>query len=91
METLYSVELSHQEDPGDSSDRGDEEGMMGKKSHVYHDWLCAWVEAQHLCVNVSRRMEDWRTAEVYTRLSHSFHLLNTTGKHYFIHNIFYIL
>lgn len=91
METLYSVELRHQEDPGDSSDRGEEEGTMGKKAHVPCDWLCVWVGAEHLCVNVSRRLGDRGTGEVYTRLSHSFHLLNATGNHYFIRNIFYIL
>lgn len=91
METLYSVELRHQEDTGDSLDRGDDEGMMGKKSHVPRDWLCVWVGAEHLCVNVSRRLGDWGTGEVYTRLSNSFHLLNATGNHYFIYNIFYIL
>ncbi|XP_029309262.1 uncharacterized protein LOC115022426 [Cottoperca gobio] len=79
METLYSVELRHQEEPGESSDREDEEGMMGKKFHVARDWLCVWSGAEHLCVNASRRLGNGGTGEVYTRLSHSFHLLNATG------------
>ncbi|XP_042353477.1 uncharacterized protein LOC121951275 [Plectropomus leopardus] len=79
METLYSVELRHQEDPGDSSDREDEEGMMGKKFPVARDWLCVWLGKEHLCVNASRRLGDQGTGEVTTRLSHSFHLLNATG------------
>ncbi|XP_070774929.1 uncharacterized protein [Enoplosus armatus] len=79
METLYSVELRHQKDPGDSLDREDEESIMGKKLHVARDWLCVWLGAEHLCVNVSHRLGDRGTGEVYTRLSHSFHLLNATG------------
>ncbi|XP_070700951.1 uncharacterized protein [Pempheris klunzingeri] len=76
METLYSVELRHQED---SSSRNDEEGMTEKKFHVAHDWLCVWLGEEHVCVNVSRRLEDRGTGEVYTTVSHSFHLLNVTG------------
>ncbi|TNN69892.1 hypothetical protein EYF80_019960 [Liparis tanakae] len=34
METVYLVELRHQEAPGDSSDREDEEGTMGNRIHV---------------------------------------------------------
>ncbi|XP_051279537.1 uncharacterized protein LOC127375918 isoform X2 [Dicentrarchus labrax] len=79
METLYSVELRHQEDPGDSSIREDEEGRMGNKFSVARDWLCVWLGKEHLCVNVSRRLGDQGTGEVYTRLSHCFHLLNATG------------
>ncbi|XP_037642433.1 uncharacterized protein LOC119498040 [Sebastes umbrosus] len=78
METLYSVELRHQEDR-DSSDREDEEGMMGKKLLVSCDWLCVRLGVEHLCVNASRRLGDGGTGEVYTRLSHSFHLLSATG------------
>ncbi|XP_032388091.1 uncharacterized protein LOC116699543 isoform X2 [Etheostoma spectabile] len=79
METLYSAELRHQEDPGDSSNGEDEEGMMGKKFHMARDWLCVWLGAEHLCVNVSRRLGGRRTGEVYTRLSHSFNLFNAKG------------
>ncbi|XP_044075986.1 uncharacterized protein LOC122887130 [Siniperca chuatsi] len=79
METLYSVELRHQKDPGDYLDREDEESMMGKKFHVARDWLCVWLEAEHLCVNVSRQLGDRGKGVVYTRLSHSFQLLNATG------------
>ena len=78
MEALYSVELRHQEDPGDSSDREDEE--RGKRLHVAHDWLCVRLGAEHLCVNASRRLGDRGTGEIDTRLSHSFHLLTATGK-----------
>lgn len=86
METVYRVELKHQEDPGDSLDSEDEEGMMGKKFHVAHDWLCVWVDAEHSCVNVSRRLGDWGTGEVHTGLFHSFQLLRATGNQCFIRN-----
>lgn len=86
METLYNVELRHQQDSADEV----EEGMMGKKFHVARNRLCVWLGAEHLCVNVSRRLEDRGTGEVYTRLSHSFHLLNATGNQYFIHNLYFI-
>ncbi|TKS80112.1 putative uncharacterized protein LOC400499 [Collichthys lucidus] len=79
METVYRVELKHQEDPGDSLESEDEEGMMGKKFHVAHDWLCVWVDAEHSCVNVSRQLGDWGTGEVHTGLFHSFQLLRATG------------
>ncbi|XP_045907286.1 uncharacterized protein LOC123972095 isoform X3 [Micropterus dolomieu] len=79
MEILYSVELRHQKAPGDSLDREDEETTMGKKFHVARDWVCVSLGAEHLCVNVSRRLGDRGTGEVYTRLSNSFHLLNATG------------
>ncbi|XP_042284010.1 uncharacterized protein LOC121908222 isoform X3 [Thunnus maccoyii] len=79
METLYSVELRHQEDPGESLGREDDDSMMGKKSHVTRDWLCVWSGAENLCVNVSRQMGVEGRGEVYTQLSHSFNLLNATG------------
>nr|XP_033505718.1 uncharacterized protein LOC117271565 [Epinephelus lanceolatus] len=79
METLYSVELRHQEDPGDSLDREDEESMMEKKVPVARDWLCVWFGAEHLCVNASRQLWDRGMGEVNARLSHSFHLLSATG------------
>eukprot|EP00064_Thunnus_orientalis_P014659 superscaffoldBa00002579_g14706 len=79
METLYSVELRHQEDPGESLGREDDDSMMGKKSHVARDWLCVWLGAENLCVNVSRQMGVEGRGEVYTQLSHSFNLLNDTG------------
>lgn len=85
METLYSVELKHHEDPADSSDKEDKERIIGQKVHVTSDWLCARLGSEHLCVNVSRRLGDWGTGELHTRLSHSFHLLNATGTYYFIH------
>ncbi|XP_054870046.1 uncharacterized protein LOC111586552 isoform X1 [Amphiprion ocellaris] len=77
METLYSVEMRHQRDPGEVSG-GDEveEGMMEKMSR---HWLCVWSGVEHLCVNVSHQLWNQGRGEVYTRLSHSFHLLNTTG------------
>ncbi|XP_059200431.1 uncharacterized protein LOC131980237 [Centropristis striata] len=50
---------------------------MGKK--LAHDWLCVWSGAEHLCVNASRRLGDGGTGEVYSSLSHSFHLLSAAG------------
>ncbi|XP_068593999.1 uncharacterized protein [Cebidichthys violaceus] len=79
METLYVAELRHQEAPGDTSDREDEEGMAGKKFHVARDWLCVWIGAEHFCVNASHRLGDRGTGEVNTSLSHSLRLLNATG------------
>lgn len=91
METLYNVELRHQEDPGDASGREDEESMLGKKFHVTRDWLCVRMGAEHLCANVSRKLADRGTGEIHTRLSHSFHLLNASGNHYFINNMLYFI
>ncbi|XP_031710756.1 uncharacterized protein LOC116387634 isoform X2 [Anarrhichthys ocellatus] len=79
METLYVVELRHQEAPGDTSDREDEEGTMGTKFHVARDWLCVWIGAEYFCVNASRRLGARGTGEVTTSLSHSLRLLNATG------------
>uniref|UniRef100_UPI0037E98E19 uncharacterized protein n=1 Tax=Semicossyphus pulcher TaxID=241346 RepID=UPI0037E98E19 len=79
MEALYNVELRHHEDPGESLDKEDEEGMLGNKLHVSHDWLCVWFVTEHLCVNVSRRLGGQGMGEVYMRLSHSFNLLHATG------------
>ncbi|KAK1879652.1 hypothetical protein KUDE01_027769, partial [Dissostichus eleginoides] len=79
METLYSVELRHQEALGDILDREDEEGMMGTTFHMARDWLCVRSGAEHLCMNASRRIGDGGMGEIYTRLSHSFVLLNATG------------
>ncbi|KAF7669802.1 hypothetical protein LDENG_00124500 [Lucifuga dentata] len=78
-EALYSVELRHQEDPGEFLDKHDEGGMTGKKSHEAHDWLCAWSGEESLCVNVSHRLGDQGWGEVFTQLSHSSHLLNAAG------------
>ncbi|XP_069367779.1 uncharacterized protein [Paralichthys olivaceus] len=79
MEKLYSVELRHQEDPGEAVDSEDGEGMMGKKSSRAHDWLCVRSEEENLFLNVSRQLGNQGWGEVYTQLSHSFHLLNLTG------------
>ncbi|KAK5918982.1 hypothetical protein CgunFtcFv8_022916 [Champsocephalus gunnari] len=80
METLYSVELRHQEALGDILDREDEEGMMGRTTfHMARDWLCVRSGAEHLCMNASRRFGDGGMGEIDTRLSHSFVLLNATG------------
>ncbi|KAG7227140.1 hypothetical protein INR49_013938 [Caranx melampygus] len=76
QDTLYSVELKHQEEPGEALDSEDEESMMGKKSH---DWLFVRLGEENFFVNVSRRLEGKGRGEVYTQLSHSFHLLNATG------------
>ncbi|KAM7401003.1 hypothetical protein PAMA_005280 [Pampus argenteus] len=79
METLYSVELRHQEDPGETLGREDEKGTTGKKSHMARDWLCVWSGVENLCVNVSRRVGAEGKGEVYTQLSHSFQLLSAAG------------
>lgn len=85
METLYSVDLRHHEAPADSSEEEEKQRMMGRKVHVTSDWLCAWLGSEHLCVNVSRRLGDWGAGEIHTELSHSFHLLNSTGDYYYIY------
>ncbi|CAI5641741.1 unnamed protein product [Oreochromis niloticus] len=79
METVYSVEMRHQRDPGEALEGDDEEGMMGKGSHRAHDWLCVWSGEEHLCVNASRQRGSRGTGEIYTRLSHSFQVLRATG------------
>ncbi|XP_041659525.1 uncharacterized protein LOC121520216 [Cheilinus undulatus] len=70
MDALYRVELKHQED---------EESMMGNKLHLSHDWLCFWSGVEHVCFNVSRQLGNQGTVEIYTTLSHSSNLLNSTG------------
>ncbi|XP_030607400.1 uncharacterized protein LOC115795564 [Archocentrus centrarchus] len=79
MDTVYSAELRHQRDPGETLDGGDEEGTMGKRPHVVHDWLCVWSGEEHLCVNVSRQLGNQGKGELYAQLSHSFHVLGVTG------------
>ncbi|XP_071348305.1 uncharacterized protein [Trachinotus anak] len=76
METLYSVELRHQEDPGEALDSEDEKGTIEKKST---DWLCVRAGKENLFMNVSCQLGNQGRGEVYTQLSHSFHLLNATG------------
>ncbi|CAJ1071926.1 uncharacterized protein LOC122887130 [Xyrichtys novacula] len=76
MEDLYSIELKHQEDTEDPRDKG---VITGNKPYVSRDWLCIWFGAEHLCLNVSRQLGDHGTGEIYTRLSHSSHLLSATG------------
>lgn len=80
-EALYSVELKHQEEPGEALDSEDEEGMMGKRAR---DWLFVRLGEENIFVNVSRRLENSGRGEVYTQLSHSFHLLNATGNDFII-------
>ncbi|XP_026169161.1 uncharacterized protein LOC113134139 [Mastacembelus armatus] len=78
MDTLYSVELRHQEDSGEYLDK-EEEGTVGKRSHRVCDWLCVWSGQENLCVNVSRQHGNQGRGEVYARLSHSFRLLTVKG------------
>lgn len=73
MESPYRLELRHHAYPADSSD-------SRRKMNASTDWLCAWLGSEHLCVNVSRKWEDWETGEVHARLFHSSRLLNGTGK-----------
>ncbi|XP_068995564.1 uncharacterized protein [Embiotoca jacksoni] len=79
METVHSVELRHQQDPGEILDGDDEEGMMGKESQWARDWLCVWSGEVHLCVNVSHQLGNQGKGGVHMQLTHSFHLLNATG------------
>ncbi|CAB1444060.1 unnamed protein product [Pleuronectes platessa] len=79
METLYSVELRHQEDPGEALESEEEEGMMGKKSSRARDWLSVRSGEENLFLNVTRQVGNQGWGEVFTQLSHSFHLLNLTG------------
>ncbi|KAM8851209.1 uncharacterized protein AB9W97_022010 isoform 3-T3 [Spinachia spinachia] len=79
METLYKVELRHQEAPGEASDTEDDESMTGKTVHVARDWLCVRLGPEHFCVNASRRLTDRWRGELNTSLSHSLRLLNATG------------
>lgn len=79
MESLYSVELRHHKDHTDSPDVEDEDDQAGRKLHTGNDWLCVWLGAEHLCVNVSRQLRDCCTSEVHTVLSHSIQLLHATG------------
>ncbi|XP_068195919.1 uncharacterized protein [Antennarius striatus] len=78
VEVSYRAELRHHRDPPESLDGEDEEGGT-KHSTVARDWLCVWVDEEHFCVNLSRRLGDWRRVEVHTGLSHTSHLLNATG------------
>lgn len=78
------MELRHQEEPEEALDTEDEESMMGKKSC---DWLFVQLGKENFFVNVSRRMENKRRGEVYTQISHSFHLLNATGNHVIKHTM----
>lgn len=82
MDTLYSVELRHQEDPGESLEKEDNEGIVEKNSSGARDWLCVWSGEEHLCVNVSRQHWNQGRGEAYTQLSHSFNLLKVTGSNY---------
>ncbi|XP_037314999.2 uncharacterized protein LOC119209652 [Pungitius pungitius] len=79
METLYKVELRHQEAAGDASDSEEEESTTGNIPHVARDWLCVWLGAEHFCVNASRRLAGGGRGEVNTSLSHALRLLNATG------------
>ncbi|XP_028987618.2 uncharacterized protein LOC114844422 isoform X2 [Betta splendens] len=79
MDTVYCVELRHQEDPAETPDRLEDEGMLGEKSHEARDWLCVWSGEENLCVNVSRQHWNQGRGEIHTRLSHSFQKLNATG------------
>nr|XP_043895928.1 uncharacterized protein LOC122778275 [Solea senegalensis] len=78
METLYSVELRHEEDHAEAL-YSDNKEVMGKISSRAYDWLCVHLGEEHLLVNVSHRLGNHGRGEVYTQLSHSFHLLNLTG------------
>lgn len=72
MEALYRLELRRRDYPSVSSD-------ARRKSNGSADWLCLWFGSEHLCVNVSRKVGNWGTGEVHTRLFHSSRLLNATG------------
>lgn len=80
-DVLYSVELRHQENPGESLDLEDDEVRVKQGSSGARDWLCVWSGEEHVCLNVSRQQWNQGRGEVYTRISHSFHFLNVTGEH----------
>lgn len=80
-DVLYSVEARHQENPRESLDKADDEVIMEKNYSGARDWLCVWSGEEHVCVNVSRQQWNQGRGEVYTQLSHSFHLLKGTGNH----------
>ncbi|KAM4557598.1 uncharacterized protein V3H82_017324 [Fundulus diaphanus] len=77
METVHSIQLRHQLDAAESLAK--DGGMVGEDSPRTQDWLCVWSGLQNLCVNVSRLLENQANGEIFVQLSHSFHLLNTTG------------
>ncbi|KAF3699111.1 putative uncharacterized protein LOC400499 [Channa argus] len=79
MDTLYTLDLRHQEDSEEPLDINNEGGMMEKKSHRACDWLCVWSGEENLCVNVSRQQGNHGWREVYAQLSHSFQLLKAKG------------
>lgn len=70
-ETLYRVELRRHAPPADPP-RG--------KPGVAADWLCAWAGAEHLCVNVTRKVGGSGAGEVRARLLHSWRLLEDAGR-----------
>ncbi|XP_045070322.1 uncharacterized protein LOC121534786 [Coregonus clupeaformis] len=74
---VYSVELSHQQDQGDTWD--EEDGMLGKEPDGARDWLCARAGEESLCVNVSRRLGIQGRGGVNAQLSHSSPWLHTAG------------
>ncbi|KAL0966760.1 hypothetical protein UPYG_G00299790 [Umbra pygmaea] len=73
-QAVYSVELSHQQDPWQ-----DDNGMLGEQPDSARDWLCARAGEESLCMNVSRRLGSQERREVNCQLSHSFHWLRTAG------------
>ncbi|XP_029560066.1 uncharacterized protein LOC115156670 isoform X1 [Salmo trutta] len=74
---VYSVELSHQQDQGDTWE--EEDGMLGKEPDAASDWLCARAGEESLCVNVSRRLGSQARGGVNAQLSHSSRWLRTAG------------
>lgn len=84
MDTLYRVELRHQEDLGESLDQEDEESLIGQNSRI---WLCVWSGKENLCVNVSRQKGSEGWGELYAHLSHSFQLLKATGNNHLTKNM----
>ncbi|XP_061695033.1 uncharacterized protein LOC133510744 isoform X2 [Syngnathoides biaculeatus] len=72
-ETLYSVDLRHQEETEERSH------MVERKVSYTHSWMCFLSRTENFCVNMSRQLEKKGTGEVYVQLSHSSQQLNATG------------
>ncbi|XP_019901155.3 uncharacterized protein LOC105030387 isoform X2 [Esox lucius] len=76
-QAVYSVELSHEQDPGHPWE--DKDGMLGKEMDGARDWLCVRADEETLCVNLSRRLDRPGKGGVSGQLSHSSLWLHTAG------------
>lgn len=81
-DTLYRVELRHQNDHKEEGQLKDKGNKEEKSLWISYDWLCVWSGAENVCVNLRHRLGGQQRGEVYTRLSHNFHLLKASGNPY---------